>query len=141
MKAILKQVEGCFFAGKADSNHWTAVDTSEETCGFNAATHPMELLLISLGSCVGSDIAYILKKKRLKYDRFEINMDADRAKSHPKVFTHVHMEYVLYGKDLNPLHVEQAISLSKEKYCPVQAMLKNAVSITTSYKIINDDNK
>jgi putative redox protein len=54
------------------------------------------------------------------------------------VFTKIHLEYVFYGKDVNPLHVERAITLSKEKYCPVYAMLKPSVSITTSYKIVDD---
>jgi putative redox protein len=135
MKAVLKQVKGCFFVGKADSNHWTAIDVSKKTCGFDAATHPMELVLLSLGSCAGSDIASILDKKKVLLDGFEINIDAKRADNYPKVFTKIHLEYVFYGENINPKHVKRAISLSHEKYCSVMAMLKDSVSITSSYKI------
>jgi putative redox protein len=64
IKAVLKQVEGCSFIGKADSDHWTAKDVLKENCGFDAAIHPMELVLLAMGSCAGSDIVSILDKKR-----------------------------------------------------------------------------
>jgi putative redox protein len=137
MKAILKQVEGCSFVGKADSNHWVAIDTSKEDFGSDAATRPMELVLLALGSCSGCDVVSILNKKRVVLQGFEINIDAERSETYPKVFTKIHLEYVFYGKDINPLHVERAIMLSLEKYCSVYAMLKDSVSITSSYKIID----
>ena len=135
MKAVLKQVEGCSFIGKADSNHWTAIDVSKETCGLDAATHPMEMVLLALGSCAGSDIVSILDKKKVMLESFEINIDAERADSYPKVFTKIHLEYVFYGKDINSKHVERAINLSHDKYCSVMAMIKKSVPITSSYKI------
>jgi putative redox protein len=135
MKATLKQVKGCSFIGKADSNHWTAIDVSKETCGFDAATHPMEMVLLALGSCAGSDIVSILDKKKILLEGFEINIDAERADSYPKVFTKIHLEYVFYVKDINSKHVERAINLSHDKYCSVMAMIKKSVPITSSYKI------
>ena len=141
MKTVLKQVEGCSFIGKADSNHWTAIDVSKDTCGSDAATHPMELVLLALGSCAGSDIVSILKKKQVLLEGFEINIDAERADSYPKVFTKIHLEYVFYGKQIKPNHVERAISLSHEKYCSVMGMLKKSVKITSSYKIIDKGTK
>ena len=141
MKTVLKQVEGCSFIGKADSNHWTAIDVSKDTCGSDAATHPMELVLLALGSCAGSDIVSILKKKQVFLEGFEINIDAERADSYPKVFTKIHLEYVFYGKQIKPNHVERAISLSHEKYCSVMGMLKKSVKITSSYKIIDKGTK
>jgi len=135
MKAILKQVEGCSFVGKADSNHWVSIDTSKDAFGSDAATHPMELVLLALGSCSGCDITSILKKKLVPLQGFEIHIDAERSETHPKVFTKIHLEYVFYGQQINPKHVERAIALSQEKYCPVSAMLKPSVPITTSYKI------
>ncbi len=137
MKAVIKQVERCAFIGKADSNHWTAIDVSKETCGSDAATHPMEMVLLALGSCSGSDVVSILEKKKVVLDGFEINIDAERADSYPMVFKKIHLEFVFYGKDINPVHVERAIALSMEKYCSVSAMLKKSVEITSSYKIIN----
>jgi len=137
MKAILKQVNDCSFVGKADSNHWVSIDTSKDAFGSDAATHPMELVLLALGSCSGCDVISILNKKQVVLQGFEINIDSERSGTYPEVFTKIHLEYIFYGKDIDPLHVERAIMLSKEKYCPVYAMLKNSVSITSSYKIID----
>jgi putative redox protein len=141
MKAIIKQVNGCSFVGKADSNHWVSIDTSKDAFGSDAATHPMELILIALGSCSGCDVVSILKKKQVQLKGFEIRIDAERSETYPKVFTKIHMEYVCYGEKINPIHVERAIALSQEKYCSVSAMLKPSVSITTSYKITNEVSK
>ncbi|PNX53748.1 MAG: osmotically inducible protein OsmC [Thermoplasmata archaeon M9B2D] len=135
MKAVLKQVKDCSFIGKADSNHWAAIDTPKEVCGLDAATHPMELILLALGGCSGSDIVSILNKKKVMLEDFEIYIDAERADSYPKVFTKIHLEYVFYGQQIKPKHVEHAINLSHEKYCSVMGMLKGSVSITSSYKI------
>jgi len=138
MKVIIKQVEGCSFVGKADSNHWIAIDTPKESYGSDASANPMELLLIALGSCSGCDIVSILKKKQVQLKGFEILVDAERSDTHPKVFTKIHLKYVFYGEKLNPVYLERAIELSTEKYCSVSAMIKTSVQITSSYKILNE---
>ena len=138
MKTIIKQVEGCSFIGKADSNHWINIDTPKESFGSDAAARPMELVLIALGSCSGCDVVSILKKKQVQLKGFEIHIDAERSETYPKVFTKIHMEYVFFGETINPVHVERAIELSAEKYCSVSAMLKASVQITSSYKILNE---
>jgi putative redox protein len=139
MRAILKQVEDCSFIGKSDSNHWTSIDVSKNTCGSDAATHPMELVLLALGSCAGSDVVSILKKKQVLLKDFEINIYAERSDTYPKVFTKIHIDYVFYGREISQKHVEQAIRLSEEKYCSVFAMLKQSVSITSTYTIKKND--
>jgi len=136
MKAILKSIQGCSFVGKADSNHWVVVDTKKEVSGFDAATHPMELVLLALGSCTGCDVLSILTKKKVQLDDAEIQIDAERSEEHPKVFTKIHLEFVFSGKDLNPIHLERAIELSQQKYCPVSAMLRPTVPISTSFRIV-----
>ena len=136
MKAIIKQIKGCSFIGKSGSNHWVAIDTPKETCGSDAACTPMELVLIALGSCSAADVVSILDKKKVFLKGFEINIDAEQAKDYPKVFTKIKLEYVFYGKNIDPKHVERAIELSLDKYCSVSAMLKSSASITTSIKII-----
>ena len=141
MKAIVKQIEGCSFIGKANSNHWVAIDTPKETCGSDAASSPMELVLLALGGCSGADVVSILDKKKVPLKGFEINIDAERAKSYPMVFTKINLEYVFYGQNIDPRHVERAIALSQEKYCSVSAMLKPSVAITSSYKIIDEISK
>jgi len=136
MKAVIKQVKGCSFVGESDSGHPVNIDTPKDSFGFDTAAHPMELVLIALGSCSGCDVVSILNKKKVRYKKFEIHLEAERAESYPKVFKKIHVEYMLYGKDINPVHVGRAIELSMEKYCPVFAMLKKSVEITSSYKII-----
>jgi putative redox protein len=138
MKAIVKQIQGCSFVGKADSNHWVVVDSKKEF-GADAATHPMELVLLALGSCSGCDVVSILHKKQVSLKGFEVHLDAERAETHPKAFSTIHLEYVFYGKDLNPTHLQRAIDLSQEKYCPVSAMLRPSVTLTTSYKIVDTE--
>ncbi len=137
MEVKIKQVEGLTFVGKGDTNHWVTIDGPEKIGGSNAATRPMELLLISLGSCTGSDVASILKKKRVNPIKFEINLRGEKKKDHPKVFTKIHIDYIFHGK-IEKKAVERAIDLSQNKYCPVAAMFKKAdVEIDYSYKIFD----
>ena len=133
--AYLKQVKGITFVGKSKSNHWVNLDGPNEFGGSSSANSPKELLLLSLAWCTGSDVVSILKKKRVNIDDFEINITADVTEEHPKVFTKVDLEYVVYGDDINPKDVERAIELSQTKYCGVTAMLKKAVEINHTYRI------
>jgi putative redox protein len=134
-KAIVKQIKGVTFMGKTDSNHWVAMDGPEEFGGSDAGTRPKELLLLALGGCTGSDVAVILKKKKINVDGFEIHMDADVQETHPQVFTKINLEYVFYGKEIPKEAVERAIELSLKTYCSVTAMLQKAVEITHTYRI------
>lgn len=138
-KAVVQNLKGVTFVGKADSNHWVVMDGPEEFGGSNAGTRPKELLLISLGGCTGSDVASILRKKRVNFKNFYINIEAEVAEEHPQVYTKINLEYVLEGKSINPKDVERAIELSKTKYCSVSFMLKNSVEINHTYKIIEVD--
>ena len=135
MKAIIKQIKGISFVGKTDSNHWATIDGPKEFDGSEAAARPKELLLLALGTCTGSDVVTILNKKKMKFTDFELHLDAEEAKDHPKVFTKIHIEFLFRGKDLNSNHIERAIELSQNKYCPITHMLKSSVEINTSYKL------
>ena len=134
-KAYIKQIKGITFAGKTDANHWITMDGPEDFGGSNAGIRPKELILISLGGCTGSDVVSILSKKRVKVDDFEMNISADVAETHPQVFTSIHIEFVFYGKGIDPKDVERAIDLSQTKYCSVTAMLEKSVKITHSFRI------
>ena len=134
-KAVVKQLEGITFAGKAGSNNWVMMDGPADFGGSGAAIRPKELLLLSLGGCTGSDVASILQKKRVKLDGFEMNIEADMSEDHPKVYTKINIEYVFYGKDIKEADVERAIELSQTKYCGVTAMLQKAMEITHSFRI------
>jgi len=137
MEIEIKQVEGLTFVAKGNTNHWVTIDGPKEFFGSEAASRPMELLLISLGSCTASDVAAILMKKHVKLSSFEVKVNGERINEHPKVFTKIHIMYIFYGKNLMIKDLERAIELSQEKYCPVTAMLKKAVDITYSYQVID----
>jgi putative redox protein len=138
MKAIIKQIDGCQFIGKAESNHWVPIDNKKEHLGSEAATHPMELILLALGSCTGCDVVSILQKKKVQLKNLEIHIDAERAETYPKIFTKIHVEFVFTGTDLNTTHLQRAIDLSYQKYCPVSAMLRSSVPISTSFRITEE---
>ncbi len=135
--AVVRQVQGMTFTGKADSNHWVMMDGSLNEGGSAAATSPKELVLLGLGGCTGMDVASILKKKRVQLNGFEIHISAEEADEFPRIFTKIHMEYVFYGQNIRPHDVEHAIELSQTKYCSVTAMLRASAMVSHSYRIEN----
>jgi len=139
--AYLKHVKGITFVGKSKSNHWVNLDGPEDFGGSYAGNSPKELLLLSLAGCTASDVASILKKKRVNFNNFEINVIADAMEEHPKVFTKIDLEYVIYGTDVQAKDVERAIELSQSTYCSVTAMLKKAVEINHTYRIEEINNQ
>ncbi len=138
-KAFVKQLQGITFSGKTDSNHWVIMDGPENFGGSNAGIRPKELILLSLAGCTGSDVVAILQKKRAKLSNLEINITAEQQETHPQVYTKIHIEFLLYGKDLSEKDVERAIELSQTTYCSVTAMLQKSVEITHSYKIVDSE--
>lgn len=138
-KVYLKQVKGLALAAKGESNHWITMDGPESLGGSNAGIRPKELVLIALAGCTGSDVVSILQKKRVNLTDIEINITAQQAETHPKVFTHIDLEYVFYGKDINDKDVERAIELSITTYCAVSSMLKKAMTINHTYRIVETE--
>jgi len=96
---------------------------------------PMEVLLLGLAGCTGSDVVSILEKKRQTLQRFEIRVRGVRRETHPKIYTEIEVLYRLWGEALEPEAVEQAIQLSKEKYCSASAMLGAVATIHSEYEI------
>ena len=137
MKALIKQIDGITFIGKADTNHWVCIDGPEKFHGSNAGCRPKEMLLIALGGCTGSDVVSILSKKRISLDHLEIKLDGEVVDEHPKVFSKIHIEYLFYGNDLIKKDLERAIDLSQNKYCPISAMLQKSCDISYSFEIIS----
>jgi putative redox protein len=135
MDAKVVQVSGITFIGKSQSNHWIAMDGPEEFKGSNAATRPKELILTALGGCSGSDVASIMAKMRQNVMRFEIDLTAEVASEHPKVFTAIKMIYKFWGKELQQAKIEKAINITHERYCSVSAMLKKSVDISYTFEI------
>ncbi|MFW6135833.1 MAG: OsmC family protein [Chloroflexota bacterium] len=98
--------------------------------------HPMQLVLMGLCSCTGMDVISILKKKRQSFTGLQVNATAERAEDRPRVYTQIHLEFVVTGDDVDPEAVERSIELSQTKYCSASAMLSKTADITTSYRIV-----
>jgi putative redox protein len=100
------------------------------------AISPMELMLIGLAGCTGMDVVSILEKKRQPPQAFSVRVRGLRADDPPRVYTEIEVEYLLWGENLQPEAVEQAIHLSEEKYCSVGAMLGKTAQIRSTYRIL-----
>jgi putative redox protein len=135
MDAQVTWVEDKRFVGRASSGHAIVVDASVEKQG----SSPMELLLIGMAGCTAYDVMSILEKKRQGVTGLEVSARAERAEEPPRVYTKIEVEYVLRGRDIKPKAVEDAIHLSKEKYCSASIMLGKTAQITTSYRIEEED--
>jgi putative redox protein len=117
------------FEGTADSGFKVTLGTIPEVGGDNDGFRPMELLAIGLAGCTAMNVISILNKKKQDVHDFEVRVHADRAEEHPKVFTHLTIEYVVSGKNVDRAAVERAVELSETKYCSAQAMFKKIVPI------------
>ncbi|MDT8363905.1 MAG: OsmC family protein [Nitrosomonas sp.] len=136
MKANITWREGVSFLGETDSGHAVLMDGAPEAGGQNLGPRPMEMLLLGLGGCTAFDVVLILRKSRQMITDCQIEIEAQRASTDPKVFTRIHLHFIVTGEELNPQQVERAISLSAEKYCSASMMLKETVDITHDYEII-----
>jgi len=139
MEAIIKQVDGLSLIGKADSNHWIAMDADEKVGGGNAGARPLELLLLGLGGCTAMDVISILKKKRSPVKNVTISLNAIRSEDHPKTFTHITLKFIVSGdkENIKPHDVERAIELSSTQYCAASNMLKKAAKIQYEFEIVD----
>jgi len=137
-EARVTLLEAMQFKGISDSGHELVMDAAEDVGGQGKGPRPLELLLLGLGGCTGMDVISILRKKRVNVAGYEIVLRAERAKEHPKVYTSISVEHIVRGKGIPPEAVERAIELSDTKYCTVGAMLRKAVPITVTYRIVED---
>ncbi len=136
MKARVKWVEQVSFLGETESNHAILMDGAPAAGGRNLGPRPMEMLLIGAGGCTSFDVISILKKSRQAVSDCYVELDAERAEADPKVFTRIHMHFVITGKDLKSEVVEKAIKLSAEKYCSASIMLGQMAVITHDFEVI-----
>lgn len=136
MKARIKWVEGMSFLGQTESNHAVLMDGSPESGGRNLGARPMELVLLGLGGCSSFDVVLILKKQRQEITDCVAEISADRADTDPKVFTRIHLHFIVTGKNLKPEQVERAIKLSAEKYCSASIMIGKTAEITHDFEIV-----
>lgn len=135
MKARIKWVEGVCFLGEGGSGHAVVLDGAPAAGGRNLGLRPMEMLLIGLGGCSAFDVVEILRKGRQPIDDCVVELEAERADEAPKVFTRIHMHFVVAGTGLSSDKVARAIQLSAEKYCSASAMLGKTAEITHDFEI------
>ena len=138
MKARVKWVEQASFLGETESNHAVLMDGPPTAGGRNLGPRPMEMLLIGTGGCTAFDVVSILKKSRQAISDCYVELAAERAETEPKVFTKIHMHFVVKGKDIKPEAVEKAIKLSAEKYCSASIMLGQTAAITHDFEVIQE---
>ncbi len=135
MKARIKWVEDVMFVGESGSGHTVVIDGPPEHGGRNLGIRPMELLLQGLGGCTAFDVMMILKKARQQVTDCVVEIDAQRADAEPKVFTKIHIHFILSGRGLSEKHVQRAIDLSAEKYCSASIMLGQVADISHDFEL------
>ncbi len=130
------------FVGKAAGSGFTLpLDTVVEQGGDNAGFRPMELILLGLAACTAMDVISILEKKRQQVTGFEVQAHGERAETHPKVFTHIIVEYVVTGVNIDPAAVARSVELSETKYCSAYGMLSKTVNIEHTITILEAENQ
>lgn len=137
METELKWAGHAAFIGKASSGHTVVMDGPPEGGGRNLGPRPMEMLILGMGACSTYDVVSILKKSRQEITDCEIKITSKRADSDPKIFTDIHIHFVVSGSKLKEKQVERAIKLSAEKYCSASIMLGAMAKITHDFKIID----
>ena len=136
MNISVEWIDGMLMVGKSDSGHAIVMDGPPEIGGENLGVRPMEMLLLGMTGCTVIDVVSTLKKMREDVVDCQTQVSADRSEEYPKVFTNIHVHFVLRGKQLNPLKVDKAIKLSAEKYCSASIMIGKTAIITHDYEII-----
>ncbi|MBX3502020.1 MAG: OsmC family protein [Alphaproteobacteria bacterium] len=128
--ARITWVQDALFVGESGSGHSITMDGSPDVGGRNLAARPMEMVLIGMGGCTAIDVASMLRKQRQDVRDIIVELEAERAEDHPKVFTSVKVIYRVRGRKLNRALVERAVSLSDEKYCSATAMIRQSANVT-----------
>ena len=136
MNISVNWVDGLLMVGKSDSGHTITMDGPPESGGENLGVRPMEMLLLGVAGCTMIDVVTTLKKMRQDLSHCETKINAERATDHPKVFTNIHIQFILKGQNLDEKKVDKAITLSAEKYCSASIMLGETATITHDFQII-----
>jgi putative redox protein len=127
---------GMAFMAETGSGHVLMMDGAPDGGGRNLAPRPMETVLAGTGGCTAYDVVLILQRGRHQVQGCQVKLTSDRAATDPKVFTRIHMHFVVTGKALPELAVQRAIQMSHEKYCSASIMLAKTAEISTSFEII-----
>jgi putative redox protein len=135
METKISWAGGVTFIGESGDGHKIVMDGPPEAGGRNLGARPMETLLLGMGACTAYDVVSILQKSRQDIRDCKMALSASRAEEDPKVFTDIHIHFIVSGKDLKENQVERAINLSAEKYCSASIMLGKTANITHDFEI------
>ena len=136
MKATVKWLDNMSFVGESESGHSVVMDGPPDSGGRNMGVRPMEMVLLGMGGCTAFDLVLILQRQRQQVIDCRVELDAERADEAPKVFTRIHVHYVVTGKGLDEKKVARAVEMTAEKYCSVSIMLAKSADITHDFEII-----
>ena len=125
------------FVGESGSGHSVVMDGAPEAGGRDLGIRPMEMLLLGLGGCTAFDVVSILHKSRQQMVDCEVEIEAERAAEIPKVFTRIHVHFIVSGRNLDPQKVEKAVDLSANRYCSASKTLEKAAEITHDFEIVD----
>ena len=137
MKARIKWIQDRAFMGESGSGHAMVMGSTTGPEGRSVGPSPMEMMLMGLGGCTAFDVIHILEKSREPVEACVAELEAERAAADPKVFTRVHLRFVVTGRGLDAAKVERAIKLSAETYCSASAMIEKAAEITHELEVID----
>ena len=127
------------FVGESGSGHSVVMDGAPEAGGRDLGIRPMEMMLLGLGGCTAFDVVSILHKSRQQISDCEVEIEAERAETIPKVFTQIHLHFIVSGRALDASKVSKAVSLSADKYCSASRMLEKTATITHDFEVVNLD--
>ena len=137
MKATIELQNNVHFRATAGSGSVIDMDGPTEFGGEGKGARPMETMLIGMGGCASFDVVHILRKGRLEVNSCVAEIEAERADTEPKVFTKIHLHFIVSGAGLTAKAVAKAVELSAEKYCSASIMLGKTADITHSFEIVD----
>jgi len=137
MKARIKWTHDRAFIGESGSGHAVVMGSTTGPEGSSIGPSPMEMVLMGLGGCTAFDVVHILEKSREPIEDCVAELEAERAAEDPKVFTRIHLRFVVTGRGLSRAKVERAIELSAETYCSASAMIEKTAEITHELEVID----
>ena len=138
MDAKVTWKQGMSFTGTADTGFSVPLGAEQAVGGADDGFRPLELMAISLAGCTAMDVISILRKKQQAVSGFEVQVQAQRATEHPRVFQQARIIYQVSGQKIDESAVLRAIELSALKYCPAQAMLSKVFPMELTYEIYEE---
>jgi putative redox protein len=126
---------GMQFVGRSGNGHSVVLDTKPEYGGTNAGSSSTDLVMIGLAGCTGMDVVSILRKKRVQFDDFEVEAEAEISSELPRYMSRIKLIYRIWGPDVSEEALKRSIELSKEKYCSVSNTLSGRAEISYRYEI------